>query len=97
MRQLEGFARSCGRSLLVLDTRQGDAAEFLYQKLGYTVGGVIPGYARSATGETLTRGTPSGNRTPATSVKGSRANRYTMGARTPSLWAAWDSNPEPRD
>ena len=50
MRKVEELARERGRSLLVLDTRQGDPSELLYQKLGYTVAGVIPGYARSATG-----------------------------------------------
>jgi ribosomal protein S18 acetylase RimI-like enzyme len=50
MHRLEELARERGRSLLVLDTREGDAAERLYQKLGYTVAGVIPGYARSASG-----------------------------------------------
>ena len=50
MRKVEEVARERGRSLLVLDTRQGDPSERLYQKLGYTVAGVIPGYARSATG-----------------------------------------------
>ena len=51
MRSLEQLARERGRTLLVLDTREGDPSELLYQKLGYTVAGVIPGYARSATGE----------------------------------------------
>ena len=50
MRKLEELARERSRSLLVLDTREGDVAEILYQKLGYTVAGVIPGYARSADG-----------------------------------------------
>lgn len=50
MRKIEELARERGRTLLVLDTRQGDAAESLYQKLGYTIAGVIPGYARSANG-----------------------------------------------
>jgi len=50
MRHLEESARRHGRTLLVLDTRQGDPSELLYQKLGYTRGGVIPGYARSSTG-----------------------------------------------
>jgi ribosomal protein S18 acetylase RimI-like enzyme len=50
MHRLEEIARERGRSLLVLDTREGDAAERLYEKLGYTVAGVIPGYARSADG-----------------------------------------------
>ncbi len=51
MQKVEQLARERARSLLVLDTRQGDPAELLYQKLGYTVAGVIPGYARSANGE----------------------------------------------
>jgi acetyltransferase len=40
-----------GRTLLVLDTRSGDPSEQLYQRLGYTTAGVIPGYARSASGD----------------------------------------------
>ena len=50
MQAVEGVARELGRRLLVLDTRQGDKAEQLYRKLGYTEVGVIPSYARSATG-----------------------------------------------
>jgi ribosomal protein S18 acetylase RimI-like enzyme len=50
MRQLEELARQRGRTLLVLDTRQGDPSELLYQKIGYTRVGVIPGYARSSNG-----------------------------------------------
>jgi acetyltransferase len=50
MRELEGLARQHRRTLLVLDTRRGDPSELLYQKLGYVIGGTIPGYARSATG-----------------------------------------------
>lgn len=50
MRRLESVARERGRSLLVLDTRQGDPAELLYRKLGYTCAGIVPGYARSASG-----------------------------------------------
>jgi len=45
---LEEEARRVGRTLLVLDTRAGDAAERLYVRLGYTRVGVIPRYARSA-------------------------------------------------
>lgn len=45
MRAVEPLARQAGRSLLVLDTRQGDAAEPLYRALGYTCFGVVPGYA----------------------------------------------------
>jgi GNAT superfamily N-acetyltransferase len=44
MRQLEIAARARGRSLLVLDTAS-DAAERLYERMGWTRVGVIPGYA----------------------------------------------------
>ncbi len=50
MRQLHELARQHARTLLVLDTREGDPSELLYQKLGYTRAGVIPGYARSGDG-----------------------------------------------
>jgi ribosomal protein S18 acetylase RimI-like enzyme len=50
MRQLEDLALEHERTLLVLDTRWGDPSELLYQKLGYARAGVIPHYARSATG-----------------------------------------------
>lgn len=50
MDALETQARGAGRSLLVLDTRQGDAAERLYRRLGYVEAGVIPDYARSSAG-----------------------------------------------
>ena len=46
MVRLEAEARSCGRTLITLDTRTGDKAEPLYASLGYVVAGVIPGYAR---------------------------------------------------
>ncbi len=46
MADLEGLAGRMGRSLITLDTRTGDSAEPLYQSLGYTVAGVIPGYCR---------------------------------------------------
>jgi acetyltransferase len=51
MKQAEAVARGLGRTLLVLDTRRGDVAEQLYTKLGYERAGLIPGYARSASGE----------------------------------------------
>jgi len=51
MLTLEEVARTCGRSLLVLDTRLGDAAEQLYRRLGYIEAGIIPAYARSANGK----------------------------------------------
>jgi GNAT superfamily N-acetyltransferase len=45
MERAEAEARGEGRTLLVLDTVTGDAAERLYQRLGWTTVGVIPGYA----------------------------------------------------
>ena len=51
MQAIEPVARAYGRTLLVLDTRQGDAAEQLYRKQGYSEAGVIPAYARNAAGE----------------------------------------------
>jgi ribosomal protein S18 acetylase RimI-like enzyme len=51
MLRLESEARERGRTLLVLDTREGDPSNVLYQDLGYQEGGRIPGYARSASGE----------------------------------------------
>lgn len=50
MMAVEEAARAAGRALLVLDTRRGDTAEQLYLNLGYTAAGVIPRYARSASG-----------------------------------------------
>ncbi|HTD05727.1 GNAT family N-acetyltransferase [Undibacterium sp.] len=42
---VEAAARGAGRSLLELRTRSGDAAERLYQNLGFQIAGVIPGYS----------------------------------------------------
>ena len=50
MEALHAAAAANGRSLLVLDTVQGDHAERLYYRLGYTAAGVIPRYARSSAG-----------------------------------------------
>ena len=54
-RQLMAFmeqqAGPLQRSLLVLDTRLGDTASFLYRKLGYIEAGQIPEFALSSTGE----------------------------------------------
>ena len=50
MTAVEEAARTTGRTLLVLDTRRGDISEPLYLKVGYTPAGVIPCYARSASG-----------------------------------------------
>jgi ribosomal protein S18 acetylase RimI-like enzyme len=45
MAQAEREARAEGKTLLVLDTVTGDDAERLYERLGWTRVGVIPGYA----------------------------------------------------
>ena len=44
MRAAEATARECGKTLLVLDTANGEA-ERLYERQGWTRVGVIPGYA----------------------------------------------------
>jgi GNAT superfamily N-acetyltransferase len=45
MEAAEREALAVGRTLLVLDTVTGDEAERLYERLGWTRVGVIPGYA----------------------------------------------------
>jgi GNAT superfamily N-acetyltransferase len=45
MEHAETEARAEGKSLLVLDTVTGDPAERLYERMGWTKVGVIPGYA----------------------------------------------------
>jgi ribosomal protein S18 acetylase RimI-like enzyme len=45
MEHAEAEARAEGKTLLVLDTVTGDNAERLYERLGWTKVGVIPGYA----------------------------------------------------
>ena len=45
MEGAEAEARAEGKSLLVLDTVTGDPAERLYERLGWTRVGIIPGYA----------------------------------------------------
>jgi ribosomal protein S18 acetylase RimI-like enzyme len=45
MEHAEAEARAEGKTLLVLDTVTGEAAERLYTRLGWTRVGVIPGYA----------------------------------------------------
>jgi len=47
---LQEQARALGRTTLVLDTRQGDSAEHLYQSVGFQISGIIPDYAESADG-----------------------------------------------
>ncbi len=53
MMTLENEARAAGKTLLVLDTREGDPSNDLYRALGYREAGRIPGWARDAAG-TLT-------------------------------------------
>ncbi len=50
MLRAEAEARQAGRSLLVLDTREGDSSEALYRSLGFELTGVVPGYAQSIDG-----------------------------------------------
>jgi len=50
MLALEDTARRQGRTTLVLDTREGDPSERLYQSAGWQLVGVVPRYARSAGG-----------------------------------------------
>ena len=45
MERVEAEARVEGKTLLVLDAVTGDDAERLYERLGWTKVGVIPGYA----------------------------------------------------
>ena len=51
MDQMEAAARETGRTLLVLDTLEGDTAERLYEKWNYQRAGSIPQYARCADGK----------------------------------------------
>jgi acetyltransferase len=50
MERVETAAREHQRTLLVLDTKTGDAAEVLYRKIGYETAGCIPGYALDSRG-----------------------------------------------
>ncbi|MED1421587.1 GNAT family N-acetyltransferase [Bacillus smithii] len=51
MNKAEEEAKKVGRSLLVLDTREGDPSNLLYSSIGYIQAGKIPYYAKSANGE----------------------------------------------
>jgi acetyltransferase len=51
MQAAEEEAVANGRTLLILDTKEGDAAEGLYEKLGYVRVGAIPRYVRSTRGD----------------------------------------------
>jgi hypothetical protein len=50
MQWAEDVCRAEQRSLIVLDTRTGDAAEPLYLSLGFQLAGIIPAYAMSDAG-----------------------------------------------
>jgi GNAT superfamily N-acetyltransferase len=45
MAAAEAAARAMGRTLLTLDTVEGEAGERLYRRLGWAAVGAIPGYA----------------------------------------------------
>ncbi|MGH0794924.1 N-acetyltransferase family protein [Bacillus mycoides] len=51
MQKAEERAKQENRSLLVLDTREGDSSNRLYKSLGFQESGKIPGYAISPNGE----------------------------------------------
>jgi ribosomal protein S18 acetylase RimI-like enzyme/SAM-dependent methyltransferase len=50
MEEIESEARRLGRTLLLLDTREGGYAERFYESLGWTRAGRIPGYFYDETG-----------------------------------------------
>ncbi|MNZ60994.1 Acetyltransferase [compost metagenome] len=50
MQHAEDRARREGKTLIVLDTREGDPSNLLYTSMGYSQAGRIPGYALSADG-----------------------------------------------
>ncbi|AUN30788.1 GNAT family N-acetyltransferase [Niveispirillum cyanobacteriorum] len=54
LKRAEQVARSKGRRLLVLDTREGDDAERLYARLGWQSCGTIPDYALNGDGTSHT-------------------------------------------
>jgi len=51
---LEDEARAASKTLLVLDTREGDPSNDLYRALGYREAGRIPGWTREASGRLST-------------------------------------------
>ncbi|PJI44539.1 GNAT family N-acetyltransferase [Ferrovibrio sp.] len=53
MQAAEAEAQRRGLTLLTLDTEHGSAAEPLYHALGYTLLGILPGYALAADGTVL--------------------------------------------
>lgn len=51
MKVAEAKAKELGRSLLILDTREGDPSNLLYRQLGYNEAGSIPRFAKSSDGK----------------------------------------------
>lgn len=51
MNKAEEKAKKVGRSLLVLETKEGNPSNLLYSSIGYIQAGKIPYYAKSANGE----------------------------------------------
>jgi acetyltransferase len=50
MQGIEDAAKQAGFSLLTLDTKRGEGAEYLYRQLGWTVAGIIPNFALNPDG-----------------------------------------------
>ena len=50
MAALDDAARAAGRTLLLLDTREGDAAAELYRSLGWQLVGPVPGFVAESDG-----------------------------------------------
>jgi hypothetical protein len=50
MAAIEAEAARDGRTLLVLDTKEGSFAEGFYERLGWSRSGRIPGYVRDESG-----------------------------------------------
>lgn len=50
MQHIEDAAKSLEVTLLVLDTRLGDTASYLYRKVGYIEAGQIPHFAKNSEG-----------------------------------------------
>lgn len=51
MEKVEERAKQERRTLLVLDTREGDASNHLYKSIGFVEAGRIPHYAKSSNGD----------------------------------------------
>lgn len=50
MKEIEKLAKQEERTLLVLDTREGDPSNILYQSIGFIEAGRIPNFAQSENG-----------------------------------------------